>query len=386
MSEGAERTTAARESAALRAALLAFATRRAWHESAAGAVLAGRLAQFLETVQWRSGSGIPVAPGPELHVAHWNILHGIAFDAIAAAFESEPRLAAADLVSLNEADVGLARSGNRHVAFDLARECGMHAVWAAQFLELAGGYRTPPAVAHAPQGESLFGLALLSRWPLADVRRVELPSPEDLLFDRERKAGRFVGLVARVLHPAQPVAVAVTHLDVHGSPRSRAVQMQVLLAAVPPGPAVVMGDFNTTTFRRGSALRSVRTLSTLALAPRRTLQARLLAPHLPAGSPPEPLFEVLRTAGFALEPFNDATESLQVHFADVHELDRFPSRLRTLVLRALRTVERRNAMRLDWIAARGFQPASEPPFALAHLLQRTPPPSDHAPVGAALRF
>lgn len=376
----------ARESAALRAALAAFTTRRDWQESAHGAALAARVAALLEPVQQHTAAAPAPAAASILHAAHWNILHGIAFDAIARALASEPRLAAADVISLNEADCGLARSGNRHVAFDLAQGRGLHAAWAAQFLELEGGYRTAAAVATAPQGESLFGLALLSRWPLAAVRRVELPSPESLLFDRERKAGCFVALVARVLHPAQPFTAVVTHLDVHGSPRRRAAQMQVIAAALPPGPALVMGDFNTTTFARGSVLRSARTLTTLALAPQRRLRPRLLAPHLPAGSPPELLFDVLRDAGFAIEPFNAAAATLRLHFADVHELDRFPAAVRRWLLRVLRAVERRNAMRLDWIVARGFVPAPAPPFTLGQYLDGAAPPSDHAPVGCALQF
>lgn len=403
MTDDAGRGVDASESAALRTALAAFATRRAWLRSPGGGELAARVAALLAPVRLlpaplggergereeREDHGDPTDRGGApraFQAVHWNLLHGIAFDAILQAFESDPRLAAADLVSLNEADWGLARSGNRPVAFDLARRRGLHAAWAAQFLELEGGYRTPRAVARAPQGESLFGLALLSRWPLANVRRVELPSPEGLLFDRERKAGRFVALVAQVQHPVQPFTACVTHLDVHGSPRRRAAQMQVLLAALPPGKAVILGDFNTTTFARGSALRSGHTLATLAFAPRRTLRPRLLAPHRPAASPPEPLFEVLRGAGFAIDPFNNESPTLHVHFHDVHELDRFPGPLRALLLRALRGVERRNAMRLDWIVARGFDPAPEPPFALAYFLDRTPPPSDHAPVGCTLRF
>jgi hypothetical protein len=112
----------------------------------------------------------------------------------------------------------------------------------------------------------------------------------------------------------------------------------------------------------------------------------LLSPHMPAGSAREPLFDALRQAGFSIEPFNDVTPTLALHCDDFHELDFLPRPLRRAVVTLLRGVERRNVLRLDWIAARGFaaDPA-RPPRALHELLHGTPPASDHAPIRAGLR-
>ena len=392
------------ESRALRAALARYRTRREWTSSADGAAWSARLQAHLAGVRtWspvadadagaaadapaRANDAARSAPhraANELHVVHWNVLHGIAFDAVCGALRYEPSLAGADLVSLNEVDVGMARSGGRDVAFELASALGLHAAWAAQFLELHGGaHRARPAV--VDPGAAWFGLALLSRYPLTDLRRLELPTPHDLLFDRERKAGAFVALVARVVHPVQPFTFAVVHLDVHGSPATRAQQLQAVLQALPAGPAIVAGDFNTTTFARGGAWRSARTLATLGLWTRARLRQRLLAPDRPAASPREPLFAALAAAGFALRPFNDARETLDVRFGDVHELDAFASWMRRPLLRVLGWIERRNVMRLDWIAARGFA-AAAPPESLPHLMRGAAPASDHAPIAAHLRF
>jgi endonuclease/exonuclease/phosphatase family metal-dependent hydrolase len=396
------------ESLALRRALRAFPTRRAWLESASGPALAARLAAHLAPVQCFSPSknapaalrpvshaapavescttaGAPTAEA--LHVVHWNVLHGLQFDAIAAALQNSPELAPADLITLNEVDVGLSRSGSRHVAFDLAARLGLHAAWAAQFLELDGGANRGNAPQPHQPGECWFGLALLSRFPIAAPRRIELPSPAGLLFDRECKAGAFVALAARIEHPVRPFTAIVTHLDVHGTPESRAAQMRAVLEHLPPGPAILAGDFNTTTFARGSLWRSLATLTMLASGPKARLSDRLLRPYRPRGRPYEPLFDVLAQQQFDFERFNSTDASLDVHFADVHELDAFPVPLRRTVLRALGWVERRNGMRLDWITARGFVPdPARPACAVPSLMRGAGAASDHAPVACGLRL
>lgn len=361
-----------------------------------------RLAQHVGVVRRFAPAAPPgsAAPRTELRVAHWNILHGVHFERVLAAFRSEPALAAPDLVSLNEVDLGMPRSQGRDVAFDLAAALGMHAAWTALFLELepdkdAAKWRpeaedpgTGPAArpASVPAGESLFGLALLSQWPLGVVRRVELPSPEDLHFDIERRAGTYVGLVAEVLHPLERFHAVVTHLDVHGTPAGRREQMDALLAATPAGRTILAGDLNTTTFERGGWRRSAAGLLALAATPRAALHRRLLAPHTPAGAAREPLFDALGAAGFAVEPCNAVGESLDVSFTDVHELDALAGTRRRAVLAALRWVERRSPMRLDWIAARGFDATpGQPPFVLPHLMRGAAPASDHAPIGCSLR-
>jgi len=328
----------------------------------------------------------PTAQREWLQVVQWNILHGLRFDAIRQALQEETALAGADLLSLNEVDFGLARSGNRDVAFDLARALGMHAAWTALFLELEGGSDTDPVVAAQEQRESLFGLALLSRYPLGSVQRLELQTDEAFLFDTERKVGRLVALVAEVRRPGAPFHAVVTHLDVHRTPEVRKAQMQQILAALPAGPAVLCGDLNTTTFVRGHWWSPLIGVATLALTPRARLERRLLCPDAPPHRPREPLFSALERAGFAVRPFNDVAPSLDLRLRDVREYRRLPTWLRRGAAALLRRAERRGRHRLDWIAARGFEAAREsPPFVLPEFMRGVDPVSDHAPIGCGLR-
>ena len=376
------------ESRALRAALARFRTRREWLAHPAGAALAARVAQLLAPVRsWVAAPPPPPAARDWIHLVHWNILHGDRYDAVLAALQREPALARADLITLNELDLGLARTGNRDVGFDLARALGLHAAWAALYLELEGGYDSRPEVAGAPQAQSLLGLALLSRFPLGTVRRIELATPADLLFDYERKVGAYVALVVEVLRPGAPFHVIVTHLDVHSSPAVRRAQMQTVLAALPAGPAILAGDLNTTTFARGTWALSARILTVLALSPPSALRLRLLHPNLPAGQPREPLFTDLERDGFDVAPFNDSTASLDPRLEDVHEFRRLPAGLRLPARAVLRHVARRSHHRLDWIAARGFVAAPEcPPCTLPHLMRGPESVSDHAAIACGVRL
>src|SRR5262249_12217217 len=122
------------------------------------------------------------------------------------------------------------------------------------------------------------------------------------------------------------------------------------------------------------------------LAPRAGLWRRLRKPYAPPERPREPLFVALRSAGFDVEPFNTTLESLLLRLDEVHELDRVPARVRPLLGALLSAIERRNALRLDWIAARGFTAGAGAPFALVHLLHAATPPSDHAPIGCSLKL
>src|SRR5439155_809607 len=160
----------------------------------------------------------------------------------------------ADLVLLNEADVGMARSGNRDVAADLGRALGFHTAWAPLFLETTSGRDDDPASAGGRENEeALFGLGMLSRFPIGAARVIELPSPQALTFDGQGMYGRYIALAAAIERPGAPFVAVTTHLDVHRTRAHRADQMRALMESLRAErrPIVLAGDFNTSTFDRG---------------------------------------------------------------------------------------------------------------------------------------
>src|SRR5262249_10110893 len=146
--------------------------------------------------------------------------------------------------------------------------------------------------------ESLFGLAILSRWPVARARLVPLPGPERLLFERERMAGRFVALVCEIAHPSHPFVAVTRHLEVHRRGGARAAQMRLPLDALggESRPVVLAGDWNTHTFDRGARGASIAAAWSLLAWPQPRLAARLTRPD--RGAHREPLFDALTAARF----------------------------------------------------------------------------------------
>ena len=378
----------AAEAHALRAAFLRHATLASLHADPAWPGLERRLSALLTPIRSWSPDHVRDAArnGARMRVGHWNLEHGNRFDAIARALETHPALAGADLVTLNEVDLGMARSGNRDIARELAARLGLHAAWAALFLESTRG-RDDDALNAAPHdnAESLFGLAILSRWPITRARLVPLPGPERLLFERERMTGRFVALVCDVAHPAHPFVAVTVHLEVHRTRAHRAAQMRRVLEALDgeSRPVVIAGDWNTHTFDRGEAHSTLEAALALLAWPGRSLAERLTRPD--RGRHREPVFDEIARAGFHWECYCDRSPTLGLRFERLGEVHALPQPFRALASRGLAWAERRARLRLDWIAARGFHHDAGSGETIVGL-DGPGRASDHAPIVADLEF
>lgn len=374
------------EAHALRDACAPFPTLASLHADARWPAWSQRLQALLATTRHHAG---PASPAPTTHdtvrVVHWNIEHGNRHEAIAEALATHEALRDADLVTLNEVDLGMARSGNRDVAGELATRLGHHGVWAPLFLEGTRGRDDDALTAVAEANhESLFGLALLSRWPIGDVRVLPLPGPEHALFDRERMLGRFVALVAEVRHPVTPFVAVTAHLEVHRTRAHRAAQMALVLATLADEarPVVLTGDWNTHTFDRGTPGAVLSAAGSLLTWPEHALRERFTRPD--RGPHAEPLFAELARAGFVWDAHHDATPTLNMRFSRLGEVHAMPAPLRAFVEHGLTRAERRARLRLDWIATRGFAPTDPAPRTVPGL-DGPGLASDHAPITATLR-
>lgn len=376
------------ESRALRSATAPFATLGELRANPDWPALRGRLDALLGGVRLHTAVAGPSTTVGEdagrVRVVHWNIEHGNRFDDIVRSLGTHPDLAGADVVTLNEVDLGMARSGNRDVAGELAAKLGLHAAWAAMFVESTRGRDDDELTAVADDNqESLFGLALLSRWPVAAARLVPLPGPEEAVFDRERMLGRFVALVCDIAHPLRPFTAVTVHLEVHRTRAHRAEQMRLLLDALATEtrPVLLTGDWNTHTFDRGTPLAVPAAALALLAMPNRALAERLTRPD--RGRSAEGLFAHLRAAGFEWERSNDFAPTLSMRFARLGEVHAMPAPLRALASRGLTWAERRAKLRLDWIATRGFRHE----LGTARTVAGFDGPglaSDHAPICAEL--
>jgi endonuclease/exonuclease/phosphatase family metal-dependent hydrolase len=325
------------------------------------------------------------APGSDpkrVKLVQWNIEHGNWYEQVERAFRERPELADADVVTLDEVDLGCARAGNRDVARDLATALGMHMAWAPLFLETTVGRDDDPRMAAGRENEEgLFGIAILSRWPIGETRLVELPSPRLLQFELERMVGRHAALIAEILRPGAPFVAVAAHLEVHRTREHRAEQVRQVVRALAneTRPVVLAGDFNTHTFDRGLWHSALQGASALLLMPGPALRWRLLHPD--RGRAHEWLFDVLRSAGFEWEPFIDHDPTLQLRDERLEELHALPWLVRVPARHVLNWAIHRGALRLDWICGRGWKGGSG---RTVHGLDGHDLASDHAPIVAEL--
>jgi endonuclease/exonuclease/phosphatase family metal-dependent hydrolase len=253
-----------------------------------------------------------------LRVAHWNIERGMAFEDIRAALggrevfaqhlslrkdkldpkdqeralEEAQMFSQADVIVLNEVDWGLKRSDYRNIAKELAAALGMNYAFGVEFVEvdpltlgtdkLEGDEienREELLSNLAVDRERTVGLhgnAILSRYPLKNVRIVRFQTQGHDWFEGEKKQvsplekGKRktteVAFLERVMRevrrggrmmlmaeiedtriPGGRATIVNAHLEAKTKPSNRRRQLEEVLTAIKPinHPVILAGDLNT---------------------------------------------------------------------------------------------------------------------------------------------
>lgn len=109
-------------------------------------------------------------------VSSLNMMRGTAWCEMAELIRSDAHAASADIIFVNEADVGMARSNNQHTVRRLAFELGLNYAWATEFIELTAGTRSEQETTQGKlDAYALHGNAILSRFPLSNISVVRFP-------------------------------------------------------------------------------------------------------------------------------------------------------------------------------------------------------------------
>ena len=164
--------------------------------------------------------------------------------AAARAFSDGVLLPRVDVLALQEADVSTQRSGGHHVAKELAAELGMTVAH-----EAAGIPRVAPVKREwwldfeEPidlQDTGDTGVALLSRWPLTDITRIDLPW--HVCPWRPRLA-----IAATLAIRPHQLRFFNAHVDPHAAINGQLEQLEVVTAQAEAAtvPTIILGDFNT---------------------------------------------------------------------------------------------------------------------------------------------
>lgn len=252
--------------------------------------------------------------GKSLKVVAFNAKGGAAVESIIDCLRRPP-LAHADVILLCEVDWNYRRSKRRKVAAEVADALNLSFAY-------LGAFARPE-----PVGEpvSFTGVAILCSQPLEGAYAIPLSYRRK--FGRMRRMiGGPAGLVVRAHFRGRTLHLGVVHLSSNWDPPGRRIQMDEFLRRVPPeGPAIVGGDFNTTTLGLPRRSSLVRAGLRLMLEPRRLSDPRRW----------ETLFQRLELAGFRVDGANAADK-------------------RTFTYS--RILPRRLRPNLDWIALRGLEP------------------------------
>ncbi|MDM7923332.1 MAG: endonuclease/exonuclease/phosphatase family protein [Pyrinomonadaceae bacterium] len=189
----------------------------------------------------------------------WNIERGNVFEGIVKALAEDERLSGRDVLMLTELDHGMARSGNRFVARELAERLGLNYAFAPVYIALQKGSGVESQV-EGENTRSIHGLAMFSKWPMSNVHAIPLPNGKDKMWGKEKRLGWLRALFADIEHPAGTFRAVTVHLDAHCSRAHRRKQMRLILDhldTLPPLPTIIGGDWNTTTFNSQNATRAI---------------------------------------------------------------------------------------------------------------------------------
>lgn len=233
-----------------------------------------------------------------IRIAHWNIDRGSTIDQIKEILLSPedykkkalPTLregkhkhfneelnafSSADIICLNEADIGMPRTQYKNIPNILGDSLGWNTAYASEFIELGPIFQNQKF--NTSQYRGLHGNAIISKFPIVSAEVIRIPNFYDwygeeaeahkspleyiriggtkLVFSqhievKEVRHGSRNAIIADIKLPnGQIVTVVSTHLEDRAYPDQRLRQFRYLLSKIKDKktPLILAGDFNTST-------------------------------------------------------------------------------------------------------------------------------------------
>jgi endonuclease/exonuclease/phosphatase family metal-dependent hydrolase len=289
----------------------------------------------------------------------WNVERGAQFEGQVEALRTHPILREADVLLLTETDAGMVRSGNRNVARSLAGALGMQYCFVPCYLNLTNGSGIEQDLPGA-NDLGLHGNAVLSRYPMGNIRPVFMENGVDIMASREKRIGRQAAVAADIRFPNGTVTAVSVHLDAQSTQRHRYLQLRDVLNGIDTmggAQAVVMGgDWNTSTYNSSRAVHAILGFwLRVLMGVDNVIRNHYLHPYRRFE---RDLFRLLEKRGFDYRECNRLGEHTVSY--DVEDLratkalrDWVPGWCFHFIRWALRNHGGRCPVKLDWFATRG---------------------------------
>ncbi|MBD0372793.1 MAG: endonuclease/exonuclease/phosphatase family protein [Pyrinomonadaceae bacterium] len=319
-----------------------------------------------------------------VRVTAWNIERGTRLESIIQVLKEHPSIRESDLLLLTELDYGMARSGNRFVAREIARELRMNYAFAPCYLSLVKGSGLESNT-EGDNTQALHGNALFSRYPITGAHQLALPNGKDKMRGKEKRLGAQRAVIADVMHPLGAFRAVSLHLDAHSTQRHRHLQMKLLLdhleSLTPQLPVIIGGDWNTSTYNSRRAIYSIMGFW------RRVMMGvgYFIRTHYPYPDRwfERGLFRELERRGYDYRSLNEpGVGTLHYSVDDIavntNMADWIPEWCFHFLRWSLRNHGGRASLKLDWFAGRGLTPAPDyKPRVIGDLLDESGRLSDH---------
>jgi endonuclease/exonuclease/phosphatase family metal-dependent hydrolase len=370
-----------------------FSSMKALKASTVYATLGPEIERILHTVAQEDFSAArTLGPGAEalasqsIRATAWNIERGIRLESIINVLGHHPVIGSSDVLLLTELDYGMARSGNRFVAREIAQALDLNYVFAPCYLALTKG----SGVEAYMEGENtvaLHGNAILSRHPLRRAHSLWLPNGKDKMRGKEKRLGQQSAVIADMEHPLGAVRVVSLHLDAHSTQKHRHLQMKIMLDHLdtiePRLPVLIGGDWNTSTYNSKRALYAVIGFwRRVMMGPGYFIKNHY--PH-PDRWFERHLFRELEKRGWNYRDLNEpGLSGCTLHY-DVRDMavnknmaDWIPQWCFYFLKRALEKHGGRSSLKLDWFTGKDLRvDATHPPKAIHDLKDAEGRLSDH---------
>ncbi len=315
----------------------------------------------------------------------WNLERGKNFDSIAESLKNNGELKNADFYFFTEVDWGMARSQNRNIAADLGKELGYYAYFSPSYFNFSKGHG---AERHLP-GENKYGLhgkAILSRYPLKNLRAVKMSNTINKLSGKEARLGEKRALMADLNLNGKIFTLTCTHLDVFSSPTLRAKQLEkAIYASTKTDYALISGDWNTNTL---NCLSGDKIFFTILKQIFLTGPKKMIRHHYsyPERKFDKPTFEMLKKFGYDYENANQLGVGTFDLLSNDEEIglmgkDRFPEWMVKWIGRQIEKAGGSLSFKLDWFATKNLNCLEKKVIKLKKGIDYTNQrPSDHHPV------